>query len=398
MKPQGSHLAEALALFIAMSTGAQSIDPLTNWQAVATSGPGLRGIAHMNGRFVAGGGTNIVVSTNGSNWFAVPGGVANNGFEGILAVDAAAGQFVAVGGATGLILSSPDGMQWTRRLTLPGIVELWAVTHGNGVFVAVGYRNSPASAAVVATSPDGINWEARDLPFFTTPRNIAYGNGMFVAAGSPISMRSTNGQDWMPINSLLAQGIAFGNGRFVATLATNGFSSTDGVTWTQFQLPGTDATSQNYYTAGFGNGTFITGGHYGAKGLLAAIGDGPARPLASTSVRVGFNTVNMAVIRDVIFVDGRYYLADQGGVIWRSGVVTPAAPPRISRIFRDNAQTHLTISTIPGFRYTVETANAVDATNWERLTPGPVFVDTDEWLLMEPRTDSAARFYRARVD
>lgn len=389
----------ALALVTTFGIHAQSTDPLTNWQAVATSTPRLRGIAHFNGRFVAAGGgnpTNLVVSTDGLNWVKASSGSLSNSFEYLLAVDAAFGQFVAVGGPDGIILNSPDGSQWTRRHWRQG-VEFWAVTHGNGQFVAIGFDSN--QKVVVGLSQDGMQWVILSLPQFnTTPRNIAYGNGMFVAAGSPFSLSSTNGRDWTPINSLLAQGIAFGNGRFIATLVTNGFSSRDGVTWTQFQLPGTDAGSQNYYTAGFGNGTFITGGHYGAKGLLAAIGDGPARPLPPASVRVGFSTVNMAVIRDVIFVDGRYYLADQGGVIWRSGVATPVAPPRISRITRNNSQTSLTISTIPGFRYEVEAAASPAATEWQPLTPGPVSMDADELLLTEPQTDSPVRFYRARAE
>lgn len=398
MNPRGSWLVAALALVTAFRVQAQTFDPLTNWQAVATSPTGFRGIAHMNGRFVAAGyGTNILVSTNGSNWFNVPGGLANNGFEGILAVDAAAGQFVTVGGATGHIFSSPDGVQWTRRLTLPGIVELWAVTHGNGIFVAVGYRNASQMSAIAATSPDGINWQSHELPFFTTPRNIAYGNGMFVAVGSPISMRSTNGRDWTPINSLLAQGIAFGDGRFVATLSTNGFSSSDGVNWSQFQLPGTDPGTQNYYTAGFANGTFLAGGHNGASGLLVAIGNGEPRSLP-TSFRSGTTTVRMQVIRDVIFVDGRYYLADQGGYVWRSGVVSPVTPPRISRLTRNDAETSVTVATIPGFRYSVETADSVDATQWHPLTAAPVFVESEELRLTDPQTEAPARFYRARVE
>ena len=390
-------LAGALALVVCQAAQGQAPNPLTNWQLVASSPQSpLRGIAHLNGRFVAAGiSTNILVSTNGSNWFNVSSGLANNGFEGILAVDAAAGQFVAVGGTTGVILSSPDGLQWTRRLSLPGVVEFWAVTHGKGIFVAVGYRNAGPLSAIAATSPDGIHWETHELPFYTTPRNIAYGNGTFIAAGSPISMRSTNGRDWTTIDSLLAQGIAFGNGRFIATLVTNAFSSSNGVDWTQFPLPGTGATDQNYYTVGYANGTFITGGYSGANGLLVAIGNGVPVSLPTT-FRTGGTNVSMSVIRDVIFVDGRYYLADQYGKVWRSGISAPMTRPRITRVARTGTQTSLTISTLAGFRYAIESTDRLDTPSWQPSVPA-VFSPDDEIIVTAPDSSESIRFYRARA-
>ncbi len=389
----------ALALLAAFTTHAQTVDPLTNCLPVSYRQIAARGLAYLDGLFVAVGGvgpTNVAVSTNGLNWVGAFTGGLSNSSEYLFAVDAAVGQFVAVGMPHGIVLNSPDGFQWTRRYWQQG-VEFWAVTHGGGLFVVIGFDQS--QKAVAGLSPDGVQWEFLPLPQFnTTPRNIAHGNGRFVAVGAPFSLTSTNGRDWEAIPSLLAQGVAFGNGRFLATSAAVSYTSTNGLDWTPLPFPGAGTSTTNYYTAGFGNGLFMAGGYADRFGLLAVLGDGPVRRLPTLTGRVGFQIVGMGPIRDVIFAEGRYYLADQYGVIWRSGLVTPVAPPRITRVTRENAQTSLTLSTIPGFRYAVETADEVDATNWQPLTPAAISATDNELHLIDPQPDRPARFYRARTE
>jgi hypothetical protein len=63
------------------------------------------------------------------------------------------GLFVAVG-PYGTILTSPDGVSWTRR-TSGTSSWLSGVTYGNGLFVAVGMSGT------ILTSPDGVTWTAR---------------------------------------------------------------------------------------------------------------------------------------------------------------------------------------------------------------------------------------------
>src|SRR5262245_8554320 len=185
-------------------------DPFNDWQVIARPPMELRGLAYKDGTFAGVAiGAKIVVSTNGgSDWFLLPIDVPN--FHGAMGVTEGAGLFAAVGWS-GNILTSPDGLQWTRRYggAETPFEEFWAVTYGGNRFVAVGFQ-STNFGAIAATSTDGIQWEKFRLPIETTPRNVAYGNGLYVAVGSPVSMYSRNGQDWTPLNGVLAQGIAYG--------------------------------------------------------------------------------------------------------------------------------------------------------------------------------------------
>jgi hypothetical protein len=69
------------------------------------------------------------------------------------------------------------GTTWTLRTSRTNI-DLWAVTYGNGTFVAVGNNG------VILTSPDGVNWTRRTSPTSYWLNSVAYGNGMFVAVGN----------------------------------------------------------------------------------------------------------------------------------------------------------------------------------------------------------------------
>ena len=76
-------------------------------------------------------------------------------------------------------MTSPDGVRWTRRRAATS--DLWfSVTHGEGVFVAVGFEESTP----VMTSPDGIAWtEDEGLGDLTETDwdAVTYADGLFVA-------------------------------------------------------------------------------------------------------------------------------------------------------------------------------------------------------------------------
>jgi hypothetical protein len=307
----------------------QGPDALDQWEIIARPPIELRGLAYKDGVFVGvGSGTNIVVSTNrGTEWFLVPIPLTN--YVGAMAVTEGAGQFVAVGWRGGIVTSA-DGLHWSfgQGGAQTRFEDYWAVTYGGDGFVAVGFESYPSVSAIAATSSDGTHWEKHTLPIITTPRNVAYGNGVYVAAGSPASMVSSNGRDWTAIPSMTAQGVAFGGGQFTATLLTTGFRSTNGLDWTQFPLPAL-ADYQNYFTAAYANSTFLVGGfcddcpNGNRPSLLATSSDG-----RQWTSRLFGADAGIGPIRDIVFAEGRFYLADSWQKVWRSGSVL-IPPPRI---------------------------------------------------------------------
>ena len=102
--------------------------------------------------------------------------------------------FVAVGYKS-IIITSPDGVTWTKRST--GIITpLLSITYGSNTFVAVGENG------VILTSPDGITWTERNSESATSLYGVAYGNNSFVAVGKyGIILTSPDGITWTERNS-----------------------------------------------------------------------------------------------------------------------------------------------------------------------------------------------------
>ena len=74
--------------------------------------------------------------------------------------------FVSVGNS-GTILTSPDGILWTKRTS--GKWEyLSGVTSGNGLFVTVG------ESGTILTSPDGNSWTKRTSGTSKYLRGVTY--------------------------------------------------------------------------------------------------------------------------------------------------------------------------------------------------------------------------------
>lgn len=105
------------------------------------------------------------------------------------------------------VMTSPDGITWTLR---DCTLYVWkSVCFANGLFVAVGYENTPMEWQSIMTSSDGVTWTLR-LHHHGNVKlvSVCYGNGLFVAL---------NGEE----------------------SATYGYTSPDGITWTYFSIAGT---------------------------------------------------------------------------------------------------------------------------------------------------------------
>ncbi len=132
------------------------------------------------------------------------------------------------------------------------------IAFGNGIYVAVGEPVS--STPNVKRSTDGINWTTPTIPFSgnITLHSVEYANGLFMAIASNSSvtrcMTSTDGNSWTAKTNLVATGtttlgglfLAYGQGKFVCAYTTTGgsddirYTTDQGTTWT--------ATSPTGYT------------------------------------------------------------------------------------------------------------------------------------------------------
>ena len=98
--------------------------------------------------------------------------------------------FVSVGNS-GTILTSSDGISWTKR-TSGKWKYLSGVTSGNGLFLTVG-----SLSGIILTSPDGNSWTKRTSGTSNRLYGVTYGNGLLVVVGySGIILTSPDGNSW----------------------------------------------------------------------------------------------------------------------------------------------------------------------------------------------------------
>ncbi len=154
----------------------------------------------------------------------------------LFAITYGQGQFVAVG-RNGAIINSTDGTNWNVR-TFRTTAELQAVASGNGRFVAVG------DEGLVLTSTNANDWTRVYVPGVFRFDALTYGDGRFVAVARLTTYAeragvfvSSNGTDWVDASTTapatyFLRGIAYGNGAFIAVDYNRSFRSTDLITWT----------------------------------------------------------------------------------------------------------------------------------------------------------------------
>jgi hypothetical protein len=154
------------------------------------------------------------------------------------------GLWVAVGttgqydnDAQPVIMTSPDGANWTSRTPGTAYGKLAAVAHHDGLWVAVGSEpaESPecwTSRALALTSSDGVTWNRQvlSIPHLSSLSAVGYGAGHWVLAGGGwmssyhsgdygLILTSTNGSAWNLTQlgygrNFGASAITFAGGRF----------------------------------------------------------------------------------------------------------------------------------------------------------------------------------------
>lgn len=154
-------------------------------------------------------------------------------------------QFV-IGGNSGMIKTSTDGITWTAQTT--GITQTVTSLCYSGSLYVLG-----ASSAVLATSTDAITWTSRTSNTTSTINSIAFGGGMYVLVTSFGDVASsTDAITWTYRNGHPSPGdasIVYANGFFISFSLT----STDGIS---FYTPRPSLGSTNKPLK-FLNGAFV---------------------------------------------------------------------------------------------------------------------------------------------
>jgi hypothetical protein len=164
-----------------------------------------------------------------------------------------------------LIRTSTDRTNWFFRNTpLSNGGTLYGLEFGDGEFVAVG-EGLVGAGGILERSPllfsgGSTNWYSRNSGSFSTIWDIAFGQGVYVMAGSFGLQSSTNGIDWTSrasgLSSQLA-GISHVNGMFILTAWSGGLStSPDGINWTKR----TNSSTRTLMEATYGNGLYVVVG------------------------------------------------------------------------------------------------------------------------------------------
>ncbi len=259
-------------------------DSGTKWTRLDVSPPNiLLGIARNSVQYVAVGmGGSVMTSPDLNNWLVRNSGVMHN----LSSIASSGSRFVAVGdSAIGepIVISSTDGVTWSvhylggscgaNTCASPSMLSkvIWTGTQ----FIAVGQEiiyPGGTTYALILTSPDGLNWTQRAVQAIVLGSgsdsgmtSVAWSGNLLVAVGisgdgHPAAWSSTEAEVWTlrAVPGYAGQNlldVAWGNGRFVA-VGWGGvpavFTSTDGINW-QGNSGDSSLPAMNAVTTGVNN-------------------------------------------------------------------------------------------------------------------------------------------------
>ena len=203
------------------------------------------------------------------------------------------------------IAVSTDGTTFSEKSVSLNNHTWTSITYGGGRFVAVAeYGNDPGNYKLAAYSTDGENWTLTNQTLTRSFwQSVTYGDGKFVAVANgnyddsdngsivqlePKIMYSTDGNTWTDVNIPAADSISFnsvtyGDGKFVAVGSPAYFGghnqgnetwgtkhiaySYDAINWNYVSIP--NPLSHYLKDVAYGNGRFV------AVGSTSGIGNNP---------------------------------------------------------------------------------------------------------------------------
>ena len=334
------HCGEGIASFAQVGSS-EGIGAVWRLQGSDQLIAGWKSVTYGGGTFVAVSNRNslrpIMTSPDGINWTIRSAPSSSNSEWRSLTYGN--GVFVAVGYVyleRALIMTSPDGITWTSRTSAPGGSNEWqAVTYGecvftagalpSGCFVAVGSRGTNNR---VMTSPDGVVWTAR-VSVDQTWRSVAFGNGTFVAVGDASVMTSPDGVTWTrrTAGSGSWMSVTYGEGLFVAvSLDRTVMTSPDGIVWTRRTA---GVPSHPWRSVVFGSGTFVA---VGDSGVMTS-----SNGITWTDRRSGVPSPGSSYAwYSVAFGNGLFAsITDRTPYVMTSGV-SPSAPTAVTAVAGDS--------------------------------------------------------------
>ena len=264
------------------------------WLNPRPQGRWLGGLASSDSLVVAvGDGGVILASANGVNWEIVH---SQSGAY-LLDVTWTGDQFVAVGGqyywaktshpptpSYGIILTSPDGLEWTVCHE-SGLRYFTKVIYNGDQILAIGVKG------LTVTSPDGFTWSEHVIeePWESGMFDVAWNGSVYAAIG---------GIDW-------------GLGSMITI-----YHSEDGATWTEAQID--DPPIYQFDSIVWGDGRFLA---YADWTALSSP-DGVLWTEETRNLGVGVDEV-IATPDDYLAVGGGHFLKSSDGLSWTSADVFP---------------------------------------------------------------------------
>jgi photosystem II stability/assembly factor-like uncharacterized protein len=253
----------------------------------------LNTIVHGNNIMVAAGSSGLTVSSNDlSNWNLQ----IHSEFDNLCALAFGNNRFVAIN--RNCIGISEDGKNWTKK-EFDTTYFFITVNFCNNQFIVSG------ASGEILTSLDGVDWTKHQTPFDEEHYDAAYNGNTYVIVGDGNVITSTNGSDWTTtstkptVNRMVA--VASGNGVFIGGDFNDLFRSTDGINWTKI-----DTLPRYVYLASivFGLNKFIV---VCDSGKIFYSSDGSNWIKCTTPTKKDLNKI--------IFVNNRFYVIGHDGTL-----------------------------------------------------------------------------------
>ena len=283
-----------------------------NWTPLLTTvfdNFNLNFVAFDSGKWVTASTGGFILSSNdGVNWTRQLSGVTTSLRSGVFG----AGTWVIVGNA-GRILTSPDGTTWTARTSgVPS--DLAGVAYDRGLFVAAG------AAGIILTSPDGVTWTRRTSGVTTALNTVGSVKGAWVAAGdNSVTLTSADGIAWSPasmdnkagVGALLVAGS--GNAGLLLGRVGEIFTADSPSAWRRF----TQGTGESRLGLVYGGGRFVAVGQT-TDPVTRAVG----APIWTSTDGLAWTRANPSPdfgnLNDVAYAQGRYVAVGDGSRVFTS--------------------------------------------------------------------------------